>query len=240
VLNSPVLSSPIPKCRFTYLSLTPALTPAGTILGGTWRIRALSQAVENSYSTRFGRRRHMRQRPGIFAKRRSQVRVLPSTLCVQQPCKNPDEYPENLVEPPRRVCANLQRDCKTQKPPAIRRTSLIRKRTPVRVQRGPLFGSRSYFESPRAKPYRLTGAHSRSQPTCSLWRLPTARKKGGAKEEGSVRWRLKPLPAPPSGSLIGRTLPPDLARALPVRADNARTPGRGVPRLSRGFRARTL
>ena len=42
MLKSPVLSSPVPKCRFTYLSLT----PAGAILGGTWRVRALSQAVE--------------------------------------------------------------------------------------------------------------------------------------------------------------------------------------------------
>jgi hypothetical protein len=47
VLESPVLSSPVPKCRFTYLSLMPALTPAGTILGDTWRVRALSQAAEN-------------------------------------------------------------------------------------------------------------------------------------------------------------------------------------------------
>ena len=85
MLKIPVLSSPVPKCGFTYLSLTPALIPAGTILGGTWRVRALSQAVENGLFKQVWPTSRYATKPGIFAKRKSQVRVLPSTLRVQQP-----------------------------------------------------------------------------------------------------------------------------------------------------------
>ncbi len=182
----------------------------------------------------------MRQKPGIFTKRRSEVRVLPSTLCVQQPCSNPDEYPENLGEPPRRECANFRDFAKLRNllqnvalPDKEEAPSSSPGRPPLRF---PFVFRESASEAVSAARCPFAFGNLRAAYGVCLRREGSV----GAKEEGSVRRRLKPLPAPPSGSLIGRTLPPDLARALPVRADNARTPGRGVPRLSRGFRARTL
>jgi hypothetical protein len=67
-----------------------------------------------------------------------QLRDLPSRLRVQQPCSNPDEYSENSGKVLHGQYAYLQGFCKLWKPPAKLCASLIRKRSLVRVQAGPL------------------------------------------------------------------------------------------------------